>query len=164
MRGIQIAALSSLTYAQGFVFRASKSKPRFEQTSLFDGQSSGVQLVSLEGLGDDHETVGESMATSLASWLDDEWIPQDVHMKMGNRAKETYVRCRTNGIDDVAGKPVYPLLRSAGGSQTYYVLSSVSDRHTHTSQFCGGSHRSGVCRDHDRNNRRFVPRVGRVQR
>ncbi|EJK54020.1 hypothetical protein THAOC_26429 [Thalassiosira oceanica] len=102
MRGIQIAALSSLTYAQGFVFRASKSKPRFEQTSLFDGQSSGVQLVSLEGLGDDHETVGESMATSLASWLDDEWIPQDVHMKMGNRAKETYVRCRTNGIDDVA--------------------------------------------------------------
>lgn len=100
MRGSHIAALSSLTYAQGFVFRA--SKPRFEQTSLFDGQSSGVQLVSLEGLGDDHETVGESMANSLASWLDDEWIPQDVHMKMGNRAKETYVKCRTNGIDDVA--------------------------------------------------------------
>ena len=63
----RVVALTSLSYAAGFVFQA--SKPRFERTSLFDGQSSGVQLVSLEGLGDDHESVGESMANSLASWV-----------------------------------------------------------------------------------------------
>ena len=39
--------------------------------------------------------------------LDDEWIPQEVHMKMGIRAKDTYVKCRKNGIDDVAGKPAW---------------------------------------------------------
>ena len=28
-------------------------------------------------------------------------------MKMGIRAKDTYVKCRKNGIDDVAGKPTW---------------------------------------------------------
>lgn len=32
----------------------------------------GVQEASLEGLGDDHETVGENMAKSVAAWLDSE--------------------------------------------------------------------------------------------
>ncbi len=39
-----------------------------------DGNN-GVQEASLAGLGDDHETVGESMAKSIALWLDDEVSP-----------------------------------------------------------------------------------------
>mmetsp|Transcript_6770 Transcript_6770/g.11034 ORF Transcript_6770/g.11034 Transcript_6770/m.11034 type:complete len:178 (-) Transcript_6770:1444-1977(-) len=62
----------------------------------------GVQLVSLEGLGDDHETVGENMGKSLAAWLDEEWLPQEIHVKMGISVKNTYVQCRTKGVDDVA--------------------------------------------------------------
>lgn len=64
--------------------------------------SNGVQLISLEALGDDHETVGDNMGKSLAAWLDEEWLPQEIHVKMGISVKNTYVKCRTEGKDDVA--------------------------------------------------------------
>lgn len=64
--------------------------------------SNGVQLISLEALGDDHEQVGENMGKSLAAWLDEEWLPQEIHVKMGISVKNTYVKCRTEGKDDVA--------------------------------------------------------------
>lgn len=67
-----------------------------------DANDNGIQMVSLEGLGDDHEAVGETMAKSIAAWLDDEWLPQEVHVKMGTSVKNTYVSCRSKGIDDVA--------------------------------------------------------------
>lgn len=74
------------------------------QTKLYadSTSSNGVEVVSLAGLGDDHEAVGENMAKSIASWLDEEWIPQDVHVKMGISVKNTYIRCRSSGLDDVA--------------------------------------------------------------
>ena len=62
----------------------------------------GVVLVSLAGLGNDHETVGENMAKSVAAWLDAEWMPQEVHVKMGSSVKNTYISCRSKGMDDVA--------------------------------------------------------------
>ena len=62
----------------------------------------GVVLVSLAGLGNDHETVGENMAKSVAAWLDAEWMPQEVHVKMGSSVKNTYISCRDKGMDDVA--------------------------------------------------------------
>ena len=37
-----------------------------------DEEGNGVVAVSLDGLGDDHEAVGESMAKSVAAWLDAE--------------------------------------------------------------------------------------------
>ena len=67
-----------------------------------ESDAGGIQMVSLESLGDDHEAVGESMAKSLAVWLDDEWMPQEVHIRMGASVKRTYVTCRTNGVDDIA--------------------------------------------------------------
>ena len=66
------------------------------------GETAGVEMVSLASLGNDHEAVGESIAKSLADWLDDEWMPQEVHIKMGVSVKNTYITCRSNGIDDVA--------------------------------------------------------------
>ncbi len=62
----------------------------------------GVVLVSLAGLGKDHELVGENMAKSVAAWLDAEWMPQEVHVKMGTSVKNTYISCRNKGMDDVA--------------------------------------------------------------
>jgi len=38
-------------------------------------ENNGVQEASLAGLGDDHEVFGESMAKSIALWLDDEVSP-----------------------------------------------------------------------------------------
>ena len=66
------------------------------------GETAGVEMVSLASLGNDHEAVGESIAKSLADWLDDEWMPQEVHTKMGVSVKNTYITCRSNGVDDVA--------------------------------------------------------------
>lgn len=71
-------------------------------TKLNAEGTNGVELVSLAGLGDDHEEVGENMANSLAAWLDEEWMPQEVHIKMGISVKNTYISCRSNGVDDVA--------------------------------------------------------------
>lgn len=62
----------------------------------------GVETVSLSGLGDDHEAVGENMAKSVAAWLDDEWLPQEIHIKMGISVKNTYIECRNKGLDDIA--------------------------------------------------------------
>jgi hypothetical protein len=41
------------------------------------------------------------MADSLVKWLDDEWMPQEVHVKMGKSAKLSYIFCRSEGQDDV---------------------------------------------------------------
>mmetsp|Transcript_31240 Transcript_31240/g.66039 ORF Transcript_31240/g.66039 Transcript_31240/m.66039 type:complete len:171 (+) Transcript_31240:81-593(+) len=65
-------------------------------------ENNGVQEASLAGLGDDHEVFGESMAKSIALWLDDEWMPQEVHVRMGATVKATYIQCRKAGVDDVA--------------------------------------------------------------
>lgn len=79
---------------------------RMENAILFAASdandASGVVLVSLSSLGNDHETVGENMANSVAAWLDAEWMPQEVHVKMGLSVKSTYISCRNKGMDDVA--------------------------------------------------------------
>ncbi|KAL3812054.1 hypothetical protein ACHAXA_010026 [Cyclostephanos tholiformis] len=62
----------------------------------------GVQLVSLEGLGNDHEAVGETMAKSVVAWLDAEWMPQEIHVRMGVSVRNSYISCRDGGVDDVA--------------------------------------------------------------
>ncbi len=67
-----------------------------------DGDAAGVQLVSLAGLGNDHEAIGETMAKSVAAWLDAEWMPQEIHVKMGISVKNSYVSCRGKGMEDVA--------------------------------------------------------------
>lgn len=33
----------------------------------------GVETIQLEGLGDDHDKVGQEMAVSVQRWLDAEW-------------------------------------------------------------------------------------------
>lgn len=37
-----------------------------------EGDGNGIELVSLDGLGVDHEAIGENMARSVAAWLDEE--------------------------------------------------------------------------------------------
>ena len=61
-----------------------------------------IEPISLENLGTDHESVASKMKESIISWLDAEWIPQEVHIQMASSAQQTYVSCRENGEDDVA--------------------------------------------------------------
>lgn len=54
-----------------------------------------VESISFESLSSNHEDVGQEMANSLQRMLDTEWMPQEIHMKMAQRVKESYIKCRT---------------------------------------------------------------------
>lgn len=60
-----------------------------------------VESLSLELMGDNHEEVGVDLAGSVQRWLDAEWMPQDVHVKMGESCKLSYVQCRKEGESDL---------------------------------------------------------------
>jgi hypothetical protein len=60
-----------------------------------------VEPLSLESLGDDHEQVGEELALSVRRWLDAEWMPQEVHGRVGESCGRTYVECRRTGCTDL---------------------------------------------------------------
>mmetsp|Transcript_1750 Transcript_1750/g.4219 ORF Transcript_1750/g.4219 Transcript_1750/m.4219 type:complete len:154 (+) Transcript_1750:27-488(+) len=67
------------------------------QSTAQDGKVSALTLESLQN----HEEEGEAMAASIARWLDKEWMPQEVHQKMGTCAKQAYIRARTEGDAEV---------------------------------------------------------------
>ncbi len=49
-----------------------------------------------------HEEEGTRLAKSIIGWLDQEWIPQDVHVQMANCVKKTYVQAREDGETEVS--------------------------------------------------------------
>ena len=55
-----------------------------------DDESNGVQAVSLDGLGGNHELVGENMAKSVAAWLDAEVRYFQVFQMSSYHTKITY--------------------------------------------------------------------------
>mmetsp|Transcript_13287 Transcript_13287/g.20708 ORF Transcript_13287/g.20708 Transcript_13287/m.20708 type:complete len:152 (+) Transcript_13287:75-530(+) len=59
-----------------------------------------IEVVSLESL-ENHEEDGTAMAASIVAWLDDEWIPQEVHVRLAESAKASYIACRENGENDI---------------------------------------------------------------
>merc|ERR1719291_47579 len=61
-----------------------------------------IEPISLDSLGEDHASVGTKMKESIVSWLDAEWIPQEVHIQMASSAENTYITCRESGEDDIA--------------------------------------------------------------
>lgn len=91
----QQAALSSISRPPNNVIRVLDS-------ASDNDTAVGVEAVSLAGLGDDHEAVGEAMSQSVAAWLDSEWMTQEVHARMGTSVKQSYVTCRCKGIAEVA--------------------------------------------------------------
>jgi hypothetical protein len=67
------------------------------------GATGGVQTIDLgdSNLSDNHEEEGQLLAESIQKWLDFEWYPQEVHLKMGESAKASYIRCREAGKSDL---------------------------------------------------------------
>jgi len=60
-----------------------------------------VVSITLTSISDDHERVGEEMKGSIRRWLDDEWMEQEVHARMGECVKRSYVKSRAAGHDDL---------------------------------------------------------------
>eukprot|EP00548_Thalassiothrix_antarctica_P007702 CAMPEP_0194130262 /NCGR_PEP_ID=MMETSP0152-20130528/1334_1 /TAXON_ID=1049557 /ORGANISM="Thalassiothrix antarctica, Strain L6-D1" /LENGTH=114 /DNA_ID=CAMNT_0038824715 /DNA_START=166 /DNA_END=510 /DNA_ORIENTATION=+ len=59
-----------------------------------------VESISLDSLSD-HEADGARMAESITKWLDAEWMPQEIHAKMGDSARKSYITARTSGEDEI---------------------------------------------------------------
>ena len=53
-----------------------------------------IEALTLESLDDNHERVGTELAGSVQRWLDAEWMPQQVHVDLGEAVKQTYIACR----------------------------------------------------------------------
>lgn len=52
--------------------------------------NNGIELATMENLDSgDYEQEGQGLADSIAAWLDQEWMPQEVHMRVGLCAKES---------------------------------------------------------------------------
>jgi hypothetical protein len=60
-----------------------------------------VESLSLESLSENHDEIGQELADSLQRMLDAEWMPQEVHARMAERVKQSYVTCRNAGETDV---------------------------------------------------------------
>jgi len=64
----------------------------------------GLRMAVEEDLLDeltDHDEEGSRLATSIAGWLDEEWMPQEVHVKMGESAKRSFITARESGVNTV---------------------------------------------------------------
>lgn len=80
---------------------ASKTTTRRASLSpLLAESSSNVDTIKLDGLGDDHSQVGAELGASVQRWLDSEWMPQDIHVQIGDSCAATYVACRTTRNTD----------------------------------------------------------------
>lgn len=61
-----------------------------------------VESLSLENkISDDHEKIGQELSGSIQRWLDAEWMPQEVHLKMAESCKQSYISCRQSGEADL---------------------------------------------------------------
>lgn len=58
-----------------------------------------VESMNVKNLG--IEDVGEELAGSVQRWLDFEWMEQELHVKLGESCKASYIKCRQEGQDDL---------------------------------------------------------------
>jgi len=56
--------------------------------------SISVQSIYDETVQDNSEAFAQEMAESVARWLDAEWMPQEVHQKIGQSCKQSFLECQ----------------------------------------------------------------------
>jgi len=61
------------------------------------GAENGVSLLPLQSMEED----GQFLGTSIQKWLDEEFIPQAIHEKLGAKVKSVYLTARSEGINDL---------------------------------------------------------------
>lgn len=62
-----------------------------------------VESVSVQSIFDekDVDQFGEEMSLSIQTWLDNEWLPQDIHKEIGDSCKQSFLQCHEDGVSDV---------------------------------------------------------------
>lgn len=70
-------------------------------TSLTRFMVESFDLKPYTKLSEIHEDVGQELAESVQRMLDSEWMPQEIHRKIGQSVKKSYVQCRETGQSDL---------------------------------------------------------------
>lgn len=73
------------------------SSKKFQLFSSTDKAENGVTIRSLV----DHQLDGRYLKESVIKWLDEEWIAQEVHKKLGEEVERIYVSNREKGVSDL---------------------------------------------------------------
>jgi hypothetical protein len=58
----------------------------------------GVDLSQLT----EHAWIGAVLNRTIVSWLDSEYMPQPIHLKLGHEVSTLYQHCRSGGVNDLA--------------------------------------------------------------
>ena len=98
---LSIASLCLLLIHQVASFTVIQPLSASNIKSSITTQLNAIEVPSLDILTDDHEKEGARLAKSIAGWLDDEWLPQEIHVQMGESAKNSFIKARTSGKDEV---------------------------------------------------------------
>ena len=69
----------------------------FLQNKIQNDMEDGVSLTSLV----DNEEIGIFLNNAIMQWLDEEYIPQDIHRILGEAVQSIYVKGRKNGVTDL---------------------------------------------------------------
>lgn len=64
---------------------------------MSNNMEDGVTLISLLNTEQD----GNFLKESIQRWLDEEYIPQDCHLDLGNKVKNVYTTNRNKGVNDL---------------------------------------------------------------
>ena len=83
-----------------FLHHEQHSTALFLQNNVPNDMKDGVSLTSLG----DNEEVGVFLSTCIMRWLDDEYIPQDIHRILGEAVQKIYIKGRKDGVTDLGQK------------------------------------------------------------
>jgi len=70
------------------------------QRYLATGRLMAITDDTLEAMVD-HEAEGTRLSSSIEGWLNQEWVAQEVHRKMGESAKQSYISARNEGENEI---------------------------------------------------------------
>jgi len=101
---MRISSICTLIISTRQVYAFTLNTPSIRNTKC--GPLNAIEVMTLDNL-DNHEDEGTRLSASIAGWLDIEWMPQEVHVQMGESAKSSYIRARESGENEIMSVSKY---------------------------------------------------------
>ena len=83
--------------SRAFIHPGQHSTALFLQNNVPNDMKDGVSLTSIG----DNDEIGLFLNNAIMQWLDEEYIPQDIHRILGEAVQKIYVKCRKDGVTDL---------------------------------------------------------------
>ena len=82
--------------------RSTINSSNIPNTSSTTTRLHAIEVPTLDDLDNSHEKEGSRLAQSIIGWLDQEWMPQEVHVQMATCVKDSFVKARNDGETEVS--------------------------------------------------------------